>query len=58
MRSVLDNIFSILTQITVTGHEIGHMFGACHDRAQRCKPDDGYEYGYWIPGTRKRTIMA
>ena len=41
------------------GHELAHMFGACHDRenSANCVPEDGTAYGYWIRGTDARTIM-
>ena len=45
-------------QITVTPHEVGHMMGCCHNPEQSCRPNIAYGYGYWIPGTKKHTIMA
>ena len=41
------------------GHEIAHMYGAAHDREHTSfVPDDGAAYGYWIPDSDYRTIMA
>ena len=49
-------------QITVTPHEVGHLFGCCHNKEQQssCGTSYGlsYGYGYWVPNTNKRTIMA
>ena len=47
-------------QTTVTPHEVGHMMGCCHNPEESCRPTSSvyYAYGYWIPGTGKRTIMA
>ena len=41
------------------GHEVAHMYGAAHDRANAGNPpEDGTAYGYWIPNSNYRTIMA
>ena len=41
------------------GHELAHMYGAAHDRANSgFVPEDGTAYGYWIPNSNYRTIMA
>jgi len=49
-------------QITVTPHEVGHLFGCCHNKEQQssCGTSYGlsYGYGYWVPGTNKYTVMA
>ena len=46
-------------QSTVTPHEVGHMHGCCHNPEQSCRNSAvPYAYGYWVPGTGKRTIMA
>ena len=34
----------------VTGHEVGHMFGALHNKEISSGADQGFEYGYLIPG--------
>ena len=35
------------------------MMGCCHNPEQNCRnPRVPYAFGYWIPGTGKRTIMA
>ena len=36
----------------VTPHEIGHMFGAAHNKeiSGSFAPNGGYEYGHLIPG--------
>lgn len=41
------------------GHEVAHMYGAAHDRQNSgFVPEDGTAYGYWIPNSNYRTIMA
>ena len=43
----------------VTPHEVGHMMGCCHNPEKSCRNSFvPYAYGYWIPGTGKRTVMA
>ena len=36
----------------VTPHEIGHMFGAAHNKeiSASFAPNGGFEYGFLIPG--------
>ena len=37
-------------QNTVTGHEIGHMFGAAHNyEISQFSPREGFEYGFRMP---------
>ena len=43
---------------SVTPHEVGHLMGCCHNPELKCEPTVSYAFGYWIPGTGKRTIMA
>ncbi|XP_059085235.1 uncharacterized protein LOC131882184 [Tigriopus californicus] len=40
-------------------HELGHNLGCYHDRenSPNADPND-YGFGYWIPGTGHRTLMA
>jgi hypothetical protein len=37
-------------QTVVTGHEVGHNFGATHNREISSSGVEGFEYGYLIPG--------
>ena len=40
------------------GHELGHMFGAGHNREEGRNPWYWYGYGWYVPGSRTRSIMA
>ncbi len=44
------------------GHEVGHILGGDHDRAQLehegRSPPHSYGVGYLMPGTGKHTILA
>jgi hypothetical protein len=44
-------------QTIVTGHEVGHNFGANHNREIADSGVEGFEYGYLIQGGYA-TIMA
>jgi hypothetical protein len=44
-------------QNTVTGHEVGHNFGAYHNKEISSGADEGFEYGYLIEGGYA-TMMA
>jgi hypothetical protein len=37
-------------QTIVTGHEVGHNFGAYHNKEISSGADEGFEYGYLIEG--------
>ena len=44
----------------VLAHELGHIFGAQHNREEggTVFPDVNYGWGYLIRGTDQRTVMA